>query len=170
MAAAGNDSTSGGAGGKTGSFGSAGAASVRDLGKAFTRAIPPACAKDPVWASLAPGKAGTLRAVLTVDAEGHLASAEPVGENPPKHLVNVLRRTLPMLKAGTFAVKNGAVTAGTQTLELTAVVSDEPADDSGAQDNLSFTYEGGSGKASFTQTGGRKVDISVKLVSVKTAD
>ena len=145
---------------------------MRDLGRAFTRAIPAACSADPAWSKLAAGDAGTLRVELRVDAEGHIAGADPLGESPPKHLVNILRRTLPLLQAGTFAVRGSTPTAGTQTLELAAVVSDEPAgdDEAGARDKLAFSYEGGRGKASFTQTGGRRVDVSVRVVSVKVSD
>ncbi len=145
---------------------------MRDLGRAFTRAIPAACSADPAWSKLSAGNAGKLRVELRVDAEGHIAGADPLGEAPPKHLVNILRRTLPLLQAGTFAVRGSTPTAGTQTLELEAVVTDEPAgdDEAGARDKLAFSYEGGRGKASFTQTGGRRVDVSVRVVSVKVSD
>jgi hypothetical protein len=166
-AVAGPDPGTGSGNGST--FGSDGEAAKRDLGRAFTRAIPAACAADPVWSKLAAGDAGTLRVELRIDGDGHIAGADPVGADPPKHLVNILRRTVPMLSAGTFAVRSGSVTAGTQTLELKAVVSDEPDGDdgAGARDKLAFSYEGGRGKASFTQTGGRRVDVSVRVVSVK---
>jgi outer membrane biosynthesis protein TonB len=158
--------------GNAGTFGSEGQAAKRDLGRAFTRAIPAACAADPVWAKLAAGDAGTLRVELRIDAEGHIAGAEPLGDSPAKHLVNVLRRTVPLLQAGTFAVRGGAVTAGKQTLELKAVVSDETAsdDEANGRDKLAFSYDGGRGKASFTQTGGRRVDVSVRVVSVEVGD
>src|SRR5262249_3075921 len=124
--------------GTTGTFGSEGEAAKRDLGRAFTRAIPAACSADPVWGKLAAGDAGTRRVELHVDAEGHITGAEPLGDNPPKQLVSILRRTVPMLSAGTFAVRGGTVSAGTQTLELKAVVSDEAGGDSepGARDKL----------------------------------
>jgi hypothetical protein len=142
---------------------------VRDLGRAFTRAIPAACSGDPEWAKGAVGDYGTLVAELRVNAEGHLGSMEPMGKDPPKALVNVLRRTLPLLQAGTFAVQGGTVQAGTQTIELKATVTDEGAGDeaTGARDNLAFSYGGGHGKASFTQSGGRRVDISVRVIKVE---
>jgi outer membrane biosynthesis protein TonB len=160
-----------GDGGPGGSFGSEGQASVRDLGRAFTRAIPAACSADPVWAKLALGDAGSLRVELHVGGDGHLASAEPVDENGPKALVNVLRRTVPLLQAGTFAVRGGAVTAGVETLEIKATVSDDAGGESatGGRDHLAFSYSGGHGKASFTQTGGRRVDVSVRVVSAVAA-
>lgn len=171
--AASSTAVAGAGAGATGTFGSEGAASVRDLGRAFTRAIPAACSADPAWSKLAAGDAGSLRAAIRVDSEGHIQSADPLDKDPPKHLVNVLRRTVPLLQAGTFAVKGNKPTAGTQTLELRATVADEPPGDddgSGARDRLAFSYDGGRGKASFTQTGGRRVDIQVRVVSVETGD
>ena len=141
---------------------------MRDLGRAFTRAIPAACSADPVWAGLSSGDKLTLTALVRVDADGHVTKAEATSKDPPKALLNLLRRTVPMLQGGTFAVSGGTVTAGTETLELTAVVSDEPGDsEKGARDNLAFSYAGGRGKASFTQTGGRRVDITVHVSHVE---
>ncbi len=165
-AAAATPATSGtAAAGTAGTFGSEGSASVRDLGRAFTRAIPAACSADPVWAKLTAGAAGTLTALLQIDAEGHITSAEPVGLDPPKALTNVLKRTVLLLQSGTFSVRPGAVTAGTETIELTAHITDEQvAPEEGAADSLGFEYKEGRGKASFTQTGGRHVDITVRVV------
>lgn len=143
---------------------------MRDLGRAFTRAIPAACSADPVWGKLAVGDAGKLTAELRVDADGHVTSAVPIGKDPPKALVAVLKRTLPMLQGGTFAVRGGTVSAGTETIEMTAVVSDEAAGEDGAKDKLAFSYSGDHGKASFTQTAGRHVEISVRVVKVVAGD
>ncbi len=167
--AAGSSGPSSGAG-PGGTFGSEGASSVRDLGRAFTRAVPAACSADPVWATLSSGDKLTLTALVRVDADGHVTKAEPISKDPPKALVNLLKRTIPMLQGGTFAVSGGAVTAGTETVELTAVVSDEPADsEKGARDNLAFSYAAGRGRASFTQTGGRRVDITIHVSHVETS-
>lgn len=143
---------------------------MRDLGRAFTRAIPAACSADSTWSKLPAGDAGTLVAELRVGADGHLGSMEPMGKDAPKALVNVLRRTLPLLQSGIFAVRGGAVSAGIETIELKATVSDEPGSDAtegGGKDNLAFSYGAGRGKASFTQAGGRKVDISVRVLKVE---
>jgi len=157
-------------GGRDGTFGSDGQAAVRDLGRAFTRAIPAACSADPIWAKVALGDAGTLRVELRVNAEGHLTSAEPSGDNRPTALVNVVRRTVPLLQAGTFAVRGGAVTAGSQTIEIKAVVAEAGGDaESGGRENLAFSYEGGRGMASFTQAGGRRVKLSVRVVKSEVA-
>ena len=167
VASAAGSAVPGDGAGTAGTFGSEGAASVRDLGRAFTRAIPAACSADPVWGKASSGDTFTLTALVHVDAAGHVTGAEPVGADPPKALVNVLSRTVPILQGGTFAVSGGAVTAGTETIELHAVVSDKAAGEAeGAKAELEFKYDAATkrGKASFTQTGGRHVDITVHLV------
>lgn len=161
-AASASATASGTGSGSGGAFGPNGEVTKRDLGRAFTRAIPYACAGDALWSKVAVGDAGTLRAAIHVDAEGHVTGAEPLGEDAPKHLVSLLQRSVGQLAAGIFAVRSGAVSAGTQTVEIKATVSSEPGDDA-----LAFEYEGGRGKASFVAKGGRRVDVHVRVVSVK---
>lgn len=159
----------GGPGG--GAFGAEGAASVRDLGRAFTRAIPPACDTDPVWASLPTGETGKLEVAVHVDDTGHITGAEPRGSEPPKALVSLVRRTIPLLQAGTFAVRQGGVGEGTEILELRARISDAATgsedDAPGASSRLAFEYGRGRGKAGFTQAGGRHVEVTVRVVKVE---
>lgn len=151
-----------------GSFGAEGPASVRDLGRALTRAIPPACDSDPVWATLPAGDAGKLEVAVRVDAEGHIASAEPRGAAQPKALVNVLRRTVPLLQAGTFALRDGASGEGTEILELSATVQDPSGEEDGDTPNrLAFEYARGRGRARFTQASGRRVEIAVRVVRIE---
>ncbi|AUX40787.1 hypothetical protein SOCE26_021880 [Sorangium cellulosum] len=156
--------------GGQGDFGAAGASAVRSLGRAFTRAIPPACQADPVWATLPLGTAGKARFVIDIDDAGHIASWRPEGEEPPaRHLGNLAKRTIALLGSGTFAVSRGAVTSGRQTLEVSAVIragADEPAD---APADLAWRFEGGRGKASFAQPGGRQVDVVVQVVRTEVA-
>src|SRR5205814_124493 len=107
-----------------------GSAGVRDLGRAFTRAIPTACASDPLWGPLPRGEAGKMEIAVHVDGSGHIASAEPRGHDPPKALVSLVRRTMVLLEAGTFAVRAGAVSEGTEIIELRASIRDMPEDTS----------------------------------------
>ncbi|WP_437591852.1 hypothetical protein [Sorangium sp. So ce1000] len=156
-----------------GDFGAVGASAVRSLGRAFTRAIPPACQADPIWATLPPGNAGKARFVIDIDDAGHIAAWRPEpegGEPPARHLSNLAKRTIALLGAGTFAVARGAVTAGKQTLEVSAVVRvGVDAGETGAPADLAWRFEGGHGKASFAQPGGRQVDVVVQVVHTEVA-
>ncbi|WP_233562682.1 hypothetical protein, partial [Sorangium cellulosum] len=164
--------TSGGAGeGGEGNFGAAGSSAVRSLGRAFTRAIPPACQADPSWATLPLGSAGKARIVIDIDDAGHIASWRPEGEEPlARHLGNLAKRTIALLGSGTFAVARGAVTAGKQTLEVSAVIRAGAEDgETGAPADLAWRFEGGRGKASFAQPGGRVVEVVVQVVRTEVA-
>jgi len=116
-----------------------------------------------VWASVTLGDAGKLEVAVHVDESGHITSAEPRGVQPPRALVSLVRRTVVLLQAGTFAVRGGAVTEGTEILELRAVVrSAEPQDD---QDGFAADR----GVAQFTQVAsGRHVEVTVKVLRVET--
>ncbi|WP_433934742.1 hypothetical protein AB3662_09035 [Sorangium cellulosum] len=164
--------TSPGAGeGGEGDFGAAGSSAVRSLGRAFTRAIPPACQADPIWATLPLGSAGKARIVIDIDDAGHIASWRPEGEEPlARHLGNLAKRTIALLGSGTFAVARGAVTAGKQTLEVSAVIrAGAEAGETGAPADLAWRFEGGHGKASFAQPGGRLVEVVVQVVRTEVA-
>ncbi|WP_438000213.1 hypothetical protein WMF26_10495 [Sorangium sp. So ce185] len=162
--------TGAGEGGE-GDFGAAGPSAVRSLGRAFTRAIPPACQADPIWATLPLGSAGKARFVIDIDEAGHIASWRPEGEEPPaRHLGNLAKRTIALLGRGTFAVARGAVTAGKQTLEISAVIRAGAEDgETGAPADLAWRFEGGRGKASFAQPGGRLVEVVVQVVRTEAA-
>ncbi|XXT22181.1 hypothetical protein WME94_11530 [Sorangium sp. So ce429] len=164
--------TSAGAGeGGEGDFGAAGPSAVRSLGRAFTRAIPPACQADPSWATLPLGSAGKARFIIDIDDAGHIASWRPEGEEPlARHLGNLAKRTIALLGSGTFAVARGAVTAGKQTLEVSAFIRAGAEDgETGAPADLAWRFEGGRGKASFAQPGGRLVEIVVQVVRTEVA-
>jgi hypothetical protein len=157
--------------GSGGSFGAEGPASVRDLGRAFTRALPPACDADLIWGKLDVGKAGAVEVAVIISEEGKITGFEPITHNPPSHLLNTLKRTVALLRGGTFALQGGAVTAGRQILRLSAELSDTPAPAeepsvAGAF-NLASRWEGKRGVASFTQTSGRHVEITVEFLRVE---
>jgi hypothetical protein len=151
-----------------GRFGAAGEpAGVRDLGRAFTRAIPPAVSSDPIWASLPAGPAGRYAVVVSVDASGRITGHRSSDRDPPRHLVKLVERTLALLESGTFALR-GQVGAGTQALVLSVVLRDEApeAGDGTRGLNLAFEYDGRRGKASFTQAGGRRVEVAIGVEQV----
>ncbi len=162
---------SGARAGNAGSFGAEGAGGVRDLGRAFTRAIPPACDADPLWKSAPAGDAGRIELSLEVDERGHVTGFEVETRTPPRALVSLARRTVAMLEAGTFALGPGGLARGSQRLEISARVSELDAEEEEAARSfgLRYTWEAGRGTASFTQVGGRRVDVSVRMVRVAVA-
>jgi hypothetical protein len=161
------DEAGSGSTGRGGSFGAEGPGAPRDLGRAFTRAIPPACQADPVWSTLDVGVAGSLEVTITIDETGHLAGFTWPRERPaPPQLVALVKRTLALLDAGTFALRPGAVGAGSEALEIRATLSDGSAAEAGFASGLAFAYDHGKGTAGFTQSNGRHVEVSVTVVKV----
>ncbi len=153
-----------------GSFGSVGTASVRDLGRAFTRAMPPACDSDKAWGTLAVGNAGSIEVAVTISEEGKISGFEPITKNPPAHLVNTVKRTLALLQGGVFAIAGGSVSSGRQVLRLSVELSDTAVTEDEAKSATAFglesRWEGKKGVASFTQSSGRHVEITVEFVRV----
>ncbi len=153
-----------GDGARSGPFGAEGPSAVRSLGRAFTRAIPAACQSDASWGKLPAGDAGSIEVAITVDESGHITGYKPRDHDPPKQLVALVKRTLSLLDAGTFALK-GSTSAGVEVLRIQAGVSDVAADEAGGATALSF----GEGKAAFTQDSGRHVEVTLRVVKVEAA-
>jgi hypothetical protein len=150
-------------GGSPGSYGAEGPASVRDLRRAFVRALPAACVSDSVWLTLPLGDPIKLEVEIHVDESGRITRAEPRGEKRPPALVQCLRRTIPLIDSGTFAVRKGEVTEGTEILALRATVTEAP----DAKEELGHdpSYE----KAWFEpKLTGRRVEVTVKVLRVET--
>jgi outer membrane biosynthesis protein TonB len=157
----------GGEGRGEGKFGAEGVAGVRDLGRAFTRAIPPACQADEAWGKLAAGDAGKLEIAIHVGDDGKITTFEPMGDDkhPPAHLLALVRRTVALLGGGTFGLRGTSLGAGVEVLELKAITSDgAPATDEGGASSLGYTFDSGRGTAQFTQPNGRHVEIRVRVV------
>ena len=154
----------GAGGGASGPWGAEGPPAVRGFGRAFTRAIAPASDSDPIWGTVALGDAGKLEVAVHIDGSGHVTSAEPRGAQPPRALVSLVRRTLLLIQAGTFAV-GGDSGGSTSIFELRAVVRAAAAD--GNDDQDVGKYEQGRGTAEFTQATGRHVAVTVKMLRVE---
>jgi hypothetical protein len=159
---AGGEAGEGGDGAKTGPFGAEGPSAVRSLGRAFTRAIPAACQADADWGKLAAGDAGAIEIAVSIDETGHIAGYRALASDPPKQLVALVKRTIALLDAGTFALK-GNVGAGVEVLRIHAAVSDLEAAEAGGVAALSF----GEGKAAFTQESGRHVEVTLRVLKVE---
>jgi hypothetical protein len=140
-------------------FGSEGATGVRDLARAFTRAISPANQADATWSELPVGPAGSVDLVLTLDADGHLESPRPSASTPAP-LAKLVTRTVALLRGGTYAARGGAATV---TLHLSVDVRDVAvAPVEGGTIELAWGFDAGVGHASFIRSGGRRVDITVR--------
>jgi hypothetical protein len=163
--AGGGAASENGDGARTGPFGAEGPSAVRSLGRAFTRAIPMACQGDAGWGKLRIGEVGTIEVAITVDATGHISGYRSLANDPPKQLLELVKRTVALLDAGTFALK-GSVGAGVEVLQIKAGVSDlEAASEGASVAALSF----GEGKAAFTQESGRHVEVTLRVVKVEAS-
>jgi outer membrane biosynthesis protein TonB len=152
----------------SGSFGAEGTAVVRDLGKAFTRALPAASSADKTWGALAAGSSGTIEVAVAIGEEGKITGYEVLSKDPPAFLLSAVKRTVDMLKFGSFVRPGETATAGRNVFRLIAEVSDRSVtedDVSGAAAfGLGSTWEGRKGTAHFTQASGKHVEMTVEFV------
>jgi len=153
-----------------GTFGVDGATSIRNLGRAFAHALPPACDSDKTWAALAVGSGGSLEVAVLVDEEGKVTGVEPITTNPPAHLVSAAKRTIANIRRSLAVLGVGSVNPGKHVLRMSAKLSDVTVTDEEASGaaafGLSSEWEGQKGVASFTQPSGRHVEIVVEFVRV----
>lgn len=151
-----------------GSFGAEGTATVRDLGKAFTRALPAASSPEKTWGSLKAGSAGSIEVAVAIGEEGKVTGFEVLSKDPPAHLLSAVKRTVDMLKFGTFMRNGETATTGRNVFRLVAEVSEREVseeDVSGAAAfGLGSEWDGRKGKAHFTQVSGKHVEMSVEFV------
>jgi len=151
-----------------GSFGAEGAATVRDLGKAFTRALPAASSPEKAWGSLKAGSAGSIEVAVAIGEEGKVTGFEVLSKDPPAHLLSAVKRTVDMLKFGTFMRSGETATTGRNVFRLVAEVSDREVteeDVSGAAAfGLGSEWDGRKGTAHFTQVSGKHVEMKVEFV------
>lgn len=166
-AAAGKDST----GARGGRFGAAGVLpGVRDLAKAFTRALPRAASGDPLWSKLPLGPAGGFHVVIRIDDQRRIASAKPDEKTLPPVLQHLLDRTILLLRGGQFALDRSAVTSGSEKLHVELAISMRAPSDQ-IDVNPSDTVELGfkpptqshPGVGYFTLASGRHVEAKVTL-------
>ncbi|HEU4533332.1 MAG TPA: hypothetical protein VFS00_04410 [Polyangiaceae bacterium] len=143
-------------------FGSEATANPRDLGRAFTRAIGLGSQADAAWGRVPAGWKGTIDVVLEVDEAGALAGFQVLAERPAGPLRELVRRTVDRLRGGLFAPRGGAPGAGKVRLALRADASDvDPGTVAGGRIEVDALFENGQGRASFTQPGGRRVEVEV---------
>lgn len=136
----------------------------------FTRAIPAAVSADPTWSKRPLGSAGAIRITVTIDEAGAIDRVTvPAGAD--HHLKRLVARTMPLLRAGRFALMQVAG-AGQETLRIAVTLSQqEPMGTPSARptDALELGYEppvqDRPGRAYFTLASGRHFEAHVLVVS-----
>ncbi len=164
-AAKGNDGPHGGR------FGAAGVLpGVRDLAKAFTRALPRAASGDPLWTTLPLGPAGGFHVVIRIDHDRRIESAKPDEEQLPPILQHMLDRTVLMLKAGQFALDRSDLTSGDEKLHVEVTLSMRaPSDQINVRpgDTIELGFKPPTrdrpGRGYFTLASGRHVEAKVTI-------
>lgn len=156
----------------SGTFGMSGqgVGGPRNLGRAFTRAVPIAISPDPVWAAMAPGPAGSFDLRVELGEDGRIVSARPIGA-VSEHLRALGARTIALLGAGTFAIQ-AEPGAGAQVLRISATVSmvdGSAPDDASRAGAYGLGFEPPArdrpGKAWFTLRSGKHVEITVRVMA-----
>jgi len=159
----------------SGAFGAEGLPpGVRSLPSAFTRAIPPATAADPIWQTLAVGSEHPFTIAVEVDSDGHVSSSEILkekdGSAPPIQAVHLRERVIALLGGGLFALQNGG--AGRALFRITIALSDQPVSDEDAPAQVvqrGFEPPRGNapGRAYFTLASGRHMEAKVQVLPQK---
>ncbi|MFO0661146.1 MAG: hypothetical protein U0165_15135 [Polyangiaceae bacterium] len=150
-----------------GSFGTEANAMARDLPRAFTRASKDAGHGDKTWGEIGPGHTLKIEVDIEVDSEGKIAGSKPHTASPPPVLIELVRRTIALLRYGVFALKADALAAGSIRLRIVATTSEvDPSSVSGGTSSMSYEYNSGHGAARFTQVSGRHVELVIDVLNV----
>jgi hypothetical protein len=140
-------------------------AGVRNLSKAFTRALANAAAGTArVWARLPTGKADEAEITVVVNETGAVMD-HGLNRDASERMKDLVRRTVESLGAGQFALKQLHVSAGTMKLRVTVWLSGGESED--AQGRVSeIGYQaplpGREGKAYFTLGEGWHFEAKVR--------
>ena len=144
---------------------------VRNLAAAFARGIPIANSGYAAWKTLPLGLAGTVDVTLAVDEGGKIASVRVHdADRAPAHMRELVDRTMLMLRAGRFSLSQAGVTAGDETLRLTATISmtDAGPQEDGPGGAFALGHRRPTreqpGMAMFTLSSGRHVEVEVRIV------
>jgi hypothetical protein len=154
---------------QSGAFGAEGLPTgVRRLAVAFTRAVPAATSRDPVWLSLPVGSAGSVRVEIRVNEAGRIVHTRTLeSSSVPEHLSRLLDRTLLLLQHGRFAV-SGVSAGDAEVFRIDVQVSmKDPTEgfEAGQVVRLGFDPPDarGRGKAFFTLGSGRHVEAAIRV-------
>jgi hypothetical protein len=155
-----------------GTFGAEGAAAgVRDLVRSFVRAMPLVASADPVWSTLPLGPAGSAELTLGLNGEGKPFAAQPL-ESAPVHLRRLVMKTLAVMASGRFAPPPSDAPAAEQKLRIAVALTQQeaPQGDVGSGGAFALRFEPADAqhvsRAFFTLSSGRRVEVSVRQLSV----
>jgi hypothetical protein len=156
-----------------GTYGAAGPLEgIRDLGRAFTRALPAAALEmDAAWRSLPWGAGAEARITFTLGEKGELVDAKIHDPQPPSYLAVLLRRSVLLLKRGHFALQANQQAPGEQTFRVSVRLSRRAPSDNPFAEPYHIMQRGFTaptpdrpGHAFFTSASGRHVDLTVTAV------
>jgi hypothetical protein len=157
----------------SGAFGAEGAAAgVRDLVRSFVRAIPIVASSDPIWSTLPLGAAGSADVTLGLNGEGKPFAAEPLETATPAHLRRLVHKTLSVMSGGRFAVPTSDLPAAEQKLRIAIALTQQepPGGDVASGGSFGLRFEPADAhrvsRAFFTLASGRRVEVSVRQLSV----
>jgi outer membrane biosynthesis protein TonB len=145
---------------------------VRNLPRAFTRAIPAAVSADPAWGELALGRIGSVEVTISVDDDGKIAEVD-IAQTTPPVLKRLVDRTMVLLRAGRFALA-GVDGAGRQKLEIDVVLSHRnlAVDPDDQRLVLELGHEpptdSAPGRAYFTLRSGRHVEARIRIAATRS--
>jgi hypothetical protein len=158
----------------SGTFGAEGAAAgVRDLVRFFVRTMPIVASSDPVWGTLPLGAAGATEVTLGLDGAGKPFAAEPPESAAPAHLRRLIHKTLSVMSSGRFAPPPSDLPAAEQKLKIAIALTQQepPGGDVGSGGAFSLRFEPADAhhvsRAFFTLATGRRVEVSVRQLSVR---
>ena len=151
-------------------FGAEGPAlELRDLGRAFTRALPAAALPRDGWQRLRVGTTMTVEVTLHLDGEGRLGELELGSGASPTRLTRLLERARLLLRRGRFALQTAQPGAAAVTYEIKLVISDREVTADPFAEEAHIMRRGfepprreAPGRAYFTFASGKHVEISIE--------
>lgn len=108
-------------------YGAAGVSGpVRNLAKAFTRAIPVATSADRAWANLPLGYAGRVRVTITVDEQQQIQTVVLPDRDVSGHMKRLIDKTILLIRTGRFALSRADAAGGSESLRVDLTIAAEP--------------------------------------------